>query len=327
MDPGENSVNDKSTNNSITARNGEIEAKEIQKESDMKEDKDPYIVQDLSLNLSIQKPKRGQKYVNASIPPRRNPRRKTQLNRKSYNLINDDLLADIKEEKARKAIKTNKKPPAKKSVRSTSRTRINCGAVYSPPSPLSQKHIRTWPAEGLHERPEYDPNTGKIQPLDHVVQSIVENNNKSKNSKTETKTSCQENKNDSQTSEDEDRVDVLTHVLLHQAISSAASALQIQKREDKSIDQHKINYFKYFGLEPKKNDDGAYSLNYTSSETDDIKHNLKELSKDTMMKYCVANKVQQSDLAKYIDSLTTEDITNILNGYNAASSSQPTGSS
>lgn len=100
--------------------------------------------------------------------PRRNPKRQVQIEKEYMKLLDEVLCESKREARHGPARRTARRSGgAGKTRRRAAVKRGTCavGAVYSPPSPLSARHVREWPAHGMHERPEYRADTCQLHPF------------------------------------------------------------------------------------------------------------------------------------------------------------------
>lgn len=174
----------------------------------------------------------------------------------------------------------------------------------------------------MHEKPEYNPQTGEIEPLDYVTRNIANSYN----------TNITKNRNNIITesphklSDKCDSIDVLSHEMLHHMISYVATVMQTKNCTTPTV-ENKVHFLNDLGLAEnetvviEKNCDmvkevfknSIHAKDNDDRDNDKDKDNLKELLKNTMLMYCITNDVSQSDLIKYIDSLKPEDIINLSN--------------
>lgn len=188
----------------------------------------------------------------------------------------------------------------------------NCGAIYRPPSPLSIRHLRDWPESGMHERPEYNCVTRKLEQFDYLIRdiSVKYNNGRQANKPAH-------NVPESKVASHSKEIWWVCHETLHHVLAYGAtvqSLLNEGKPEDNTHD--KVEFMKDLSLVTPSNS----PLNLTKSnkvslfdkETEEEKQkvhdDLKELMENSLLLYCLTNDVDRDHLAKYIESLNPEEI-------------------
>lgn len=196
------------------------------------------------------------------------------------------------------------------------RQAINCGAVYRPPSPLTKNHIRKWPISGMHERPEYNPVTGRLEQFDSIIRNISVTYQEQQTKKGVTnKNKIQKNVTDNNNSEDNKELWLLCHEMFHHVFAYGATVKSLKKQEngdEKEVD--KMEFMKDLSLiEPLS------PLNLTtqkskskpkSPQKDEDKDmvDLKDLMQNSLLLYCLTNDIDHDNVAKYIDTLVPEEI-------------------
>lgn len=205
-----------------------------------------------------------------------------------------------------------------KNLRRSLRTKLNCGAVYCPPSPIGLKHLRDWPAEGMHERPEYNPVTNTIEPFDSYIRNISHEN----------KSSTKPNDISNTSAEDENHtLAQLCHDMLHHVLAYVATVKVMQDQEDErkklqETDNHsKMNFLTNLALE--KTD--SFDERIWQVLTDTVKHinspkltdskftELKDLIENSILLYCFTNNVSRSNVSRYIANINPADVMQLSN--------------
>ncbi|GLV41449.1 hypothetical protein CBL_06679 [Carabus blaptoides fortunei] len=253
-----------------------------------------------------------------SLPaPRRNPKRLVQCLKKSVIAANE--LSGISKNKlrAKKVNKTcNKNTTCEKNLRRSLRTKLNCGAVYCPPSPITIKHYREWPVEGMHERPEYNPVTNKIEPFDSHIRNISGKNQSTTKANAD---SCSSSDND-------DTLAQLCHEMLHHVLAYVATVKVMQYQEDEEevlrVTDTKMEFLTTLALEKSANfddrvwdvlKDTVQNINQPPTVTDSRLSELRELIENSILLYCFTNNVSRSNVSKYIASMNPTDIIQLSN--------------
>lgn len=203
----------------------------------------------------------------------------------------------------------NSESSGQNSKRAT-RQPTNCGAVYCPPSPLAKHHFRQWPVSGMHERPEYNPNSGKIEPFDSIIRNISANFQHTK----KTEEYCLKSDD---AKEESKNLSTLCHEMFHHVFAYGATIRAMQKEEkNENKDLDKINFLKDLLLL----DTNSNPLNLTvqNKTQNGVKYKsdcgeelltIKELMENSLLLYCLTNNdVDRDQLSQYIDSLDPDEL-------------------
>lgn len=157
----------------------------------------------------------------------------------------------------------------------------------------------------MHERPEFNPITGKLEPLDSIVRNISEvyNQQEGKNdtNKDEKSTENEENK----------ELWLLCHEMLHHVFAYGATVKRLKDDEngeeyDKDVFLNDLNVkdalMKPLNLSKKKRKTSP------SKKNDEDLEDVKNLMENSLLLYCLTNDVDRNDLSKYIDSLVPDEL-------------------
>lgn len=203
----------------------------------------------------------------------------------------------------------------------TARTSNSCGAVYRPPSPLSKNHIRQWPVSGMHERPEFNPVSGKLEPFDSIIRNISATYEQQQQSKKENESENSKiikTVENQEVLEDNKNLYTLCHEMLHHVFAYGATVANLIKKENGDLKENdKLNFMKDLQLmepfvplnlttqnKPKSTDD-----NSRESEIDKNIAAIKELMQNSLLLYCLTNSdINRDHLAKYINSFVPEEL-------------------
>lgn len=174
----------------------------------------------------------------------------------------------------------------------------------------------------MHERPEYNCETGKIVKFDQLIRQIAdEYEDKNKAEKKNTQTGIKEIGVDKDVP-----LSVLSHDVLHHVLSYVASTEKFKKDLKKSenssatnnVLDDKIQFFEELKLVPavdNSNEESCDTLNNNMSivnkNTDDF--SVKDVLKNNILLYCLTNNVDQADVAEYIEALKPQDIIHFSN--------------
>lgn len=200
--------------------------------------------------------------------------------------------------------------------RRPTRQPTNCGAVYRPPSPLAKHHFRHWPVSGMHERPEFNPVSGKLEPFDSIIRNISANYQPSK--KSDGASNLKSNKDD-EIREENKNLSTLCHEMFHHVFAYGATVKAMQKEEEKTDvkDVEKINFMKDLSL---LSDVACNPLNLTvqnkmessdkeESSSQEPSLTIKELMENSLLLYCLTNHdIDRVQLSKYIETLDPDEL-------------------
>lgn len=194
----------------------------------------------------------------------------------------------------------------------TKKTRqpTNVGAVYRPPSPLSINHFREWPQSGMHERPEYNPVTNKLEPFDTIIRNISVNyTNCSNQNSNKTTTNSQECSNSNEKKE----LKWLCHEMLHHVLAYSATVKSFIVTEN---EEEKFNFMKDLSLTDTlttplnltKNNKIILYNSETKEEKTRLENSLKDLMGNSILFYSLTNEASRDNLAKYIQNIEPQDV-------------------
>ncbi|KAK5645982.1 hypothetical protein RI129_004446 [Pyrocoelia pectoralis] len=204
-----------------------------------------------------------------ALPGRKNPVRKTQMDKASIKLA-QNLSIPPSVFNARASRKRNNQRAVRQSNRTT-------GAILNPPSPLKEKDYREWPTEGLHETSWYNEQTSRIEYINGGVNTKV-----GKVINVKTVAVSDPSITDLKFKRHHDQLDVLAHNNLHQVLDYVSDV----KEFCTILDQRSSS---------SEEKDGRK----------DVLNNLTKLLYNTCDLYSVLNNTDTGSVTKYIRSLST----------------------
>lgn len=184
----------------------------------------------------------------------------------------------------------------------------NVGAIYRPPSPLSIHHLREWPESGMHERPEFNPDTKTLEPFDTIIRNISVNFTQ--------RTAQQANKtlpNVPENSTERKELKWICHEMFHHVLAYGATVKSLIK-EEKECD--KVDFMSDLALmdtftSPLNLTKSNKVILYDSETAEDkekIHCDLKELMGTSILLYSLTNEIDRDNLGKYLESLNPEEV-------------------
>lgn len=187
--------------------------------------------------------------------------------------------------------------------RKSSRQVTNVGAIYRPPSPLSVHHLRDWPESGMHERPEYNPETNILEPFDTIIGNISVNY---KNPATSTIPKLPEK------SSERKELKWVCHDMLHHVFAFSATVKQFisEKSPEKTEFMNDLSLMDSVTgpLNLTKSNKAVLYDFETDEEREKIKNDILGLVENSILLYSLTNEVDSDNLSKYIDSLKPNEI-------------------
>lgn len=229
-------------------------------------------------------PKKSKK---SPFVPRRNPKRKAQLQKNydvdfefDFNIDNGDDENTSTEYADESSIRRPQRSLAQSILSSST------SSTSSSRSPIPSEYMREWPVDGMHERPHYNPLTGEIEKYDHVPKP------KSKPLPQPTRTNKKGKRHIAQSAAKKKPLTARQKLLEAERINKEFAVLTHETFHDM------IDYVKQFKranvLMAKEKQDSDNTDKYN-----DKLRKVKDMLLDNSIFYCLANNVTQKDLAKY----------------------------